>query len=428
MKRKIIAITLIMVFFTTLAASAGIPYNPKPNTSKVKFKDVSAKHWAKNTIYKLAAQKNKTFSGYPDETFKPDANMTRAEFITALVRTLGYPASNETLATFQDVYSDHWASKYIGMAQQRGIIEPNDYGDTLRPDEIITRLEACKMLINSYQRTKLAVNDNSITMYPTFKDAAGLSQKDKKIVHILARKGILKGYDNGIAGLKYYATRAELAAFILRFIENSDKLENYIVTQEDTQERKAHYVGSYWTTYNELLPEYTKTVKGNYARNPELTEKINSLEFFHLDKSYNGKYKSHFNKLNAKYKKYGNPFDINLNDANVIALNVTVTYKGKIKVGWVYDSEKFLRSAEIFDDKHKELGYGEIKDVYAEQHLDASLAEKLNPLNNFTESSRTRTYSLIGFVKQLPTTGKISIPGGRSMPNATDDRVLNIIY
>jgi len=424
---KKIAACMLFILILTATVYASIPYNPNPSTSKIKFMDVSDKHWAKSTIYKLAGQSAKVISGYPDGTFKPDANMTRAEFVTVLIRTLGYSVSEEVYSTYKDVPLKHWASKYIGIAQQRGIIETTDYGGSFKPDEMINRFEACKMLINSYSRAKLVVNDSSVTMYPVFKDAQKLDQKNKKIVQILYKRGILAGYEDNTAGINKYATRAELAAFILRFIVNSDKLENYIVTADDTAQIKPYVDGSgFYNTYKILLPEYTKTVQGYAAKNPELKERINYLEWFHVDKNYNGKHKSFFDKLKKVYAKRGNEFKLDLNNTNVVALNVTISYSGKIDGYWVYDSSSMLRTALVNDHI-----YGTIEPIattYSEIDLESNLNNKVNELDMIKENTRVRTYTLYAFYPKLLTSGTIQIDGGRSMPDTLDYRALIIHY
>ncbi|KHE69381.1 S-layer homology domain-containing protein, partial [Halobacillus sp. BBL2006] len=58
-------------------------YDLKGSTSD-RFKDVPLYHWAQDYINTLAA--NKITIGYPDGTFKPDNNTTRAEFAMFLAR------------------------------------------------------------------------------------------------------------------------------------------------------------------------------------------------------------------------------------------------------------------------------------------------------------------------------------------------------
>ncbi|MGE5472710.1 MAG: S-layer homology domain-containing protein [Ignavibacteriales bacterium] len=427
MKKKVLAVCLMLLMFST-PTYASIEYNPKPNIIGVNFNDIPANHWAKSTIIKLAAQKSKILGGYPDGTFRPDQNMSRAEFMTALVRTMGYTVSQEVYSTYTDVPVGHWASKYIGIAQQKGIAEPDDYGERLKPEEIISRFEACRMLINCFSKTKAVVNDNTVTMYPVFKDAQKLDQKHKKAVYILYKKGILKGYEDNTAGLNRYATRAELAAFIMRFIENADKLENYSVSPEDIQERKPFYnTNGEYVTYIDMLPDTTKTVKGWTIRNPELTEQINWLEWEHIDKNYNGKYKNFIMQAAKRMKIFKNPFSINFNNTNIIVINVTVSYTGEIPSNgsWNYDYAKLLRNVLFHDNS---ISYNSLKYTCSLEEMNAWYYGKATNLGCFTNKVKTQTYTLIVFSNNLPTTGEVKLYGGRDTVNATDYRCMVINY
>ena len=59
------------------------------------------------------------FSGYPDNTFKPDRHITRAEFTVVLVSV--FDSAIDTDITFEDV-ANHWAKEYISKAAAQGII------------------------------------------------------------------------------------------------------------------------------------------------------------------------------------------------------------------------------------------------------------------------------------------------------------------
>jgi len=66
-------------------------------------------------------------TGYPDGTFRPEAQITRAEFAAVAVRVKGMEAVAEAskgLPTgFTDVPAEHWASGYVGTAAKLGIVE-----------------------------------------------------------------------------------------------------------------------------------------------------------------------------------------------------------------------------------------------------------------------------------------------------------------
>ena len=107
---------------------------------KSSFKDVSSKDWFNNYIAYL--EKYKVISGYDDKTFKPDEQITRAEFVTMCMRfyEIDAKAAAAKKNIFNDVPKSHWASGYIYSAIGMGWI--NGYSDgTFKPDSNITRAE-----------------------------------------------------------------------------------------------------------------------------------------------------------------------------------------------------------------------------------------------------------------------------------------------
>ncbi len=81
--------------------------------------------------------------------FNPDNTITRAEYAAIVCRALGLEnaANGAKGATrFVDVAADHWASGYINLATQNGII--NGYGDgNFGPEDKVTYEQAVKMLV-----------------------------------------------------------------------------------------------------------------------------------------------------------------------------------------------------------------------------------------------------------------------------------------
>lgn len=90
-------------------------------------------------------------AGYPDGTFQPARTLTRAEVAKIIVLAhLG--EQGETLAgylkgaySFSDVPADHWASGYIKLAQNLGVIAGYPDG-TFKPLNMVTHIELVKML------------------------------------------------------------------------------------------------------------------------------------------------------------------------------------------------------------------------------------------------------------------------------------------
>ncbi|WP_019139355.1 S-layer homology domain-containing protein [Peptoniphilus timonensis] len=93
-------------------------------------------------------------SGYTNGKFNPNANMTREEFaqmISKYVSENVKKAEGNTLISFKDVSDKHWSKSAIQDALERGIIKGYEDG-TFRGDKDITRAEAVRMLNRTFDR------------------------------------------------------------------------------------------------------------------------------------------------------------------------------------------------------------------------------------------------------------------------------------
>jgi len=91
------------------------------------------------------------FKGYEDGTFKPEGEITRAEFAAIVVRLLGQEAqANGAKASTQfiDVPADHWAAGYVNIAVQAGVI--NGYGNgNFGPEDLVEYQDAITMMVRA---------------------------------------------------------------------------------------------------------------------------------------------------------------------------------------------------------------------------------------------------------------------------------------
>ena len=107
------------------------------------FSDVLPNDWYNTAVSTMVNMG--IIQGYEDGTFRPNANITRAEFATIAARFLasGYEVEDDL---FGDIAA-HWARESINDAAMAGWI--NGYEDgTFRPDAAITRAEAVTMVNN----------------------------------------------------------------------------------------------------------------------------------------------------------------------------------------------------------------------------------------------------------------------------------------
>ncbi|MFC1568065.1 S-layer homology domain-containing protein [Candidatus Margulisiibacteriota bacterium] len=123
---------------------------------KLAFSDVSAKHWA--APYVARAAELGVVLGYPDGTFKPKNNITRAEGVAMIARFAGIPKINYT-GQFPDVPSRHWAAEIISGAHWEGILVYLE-NKNFELKRLLTRAETVEMLYRtSYVRDEVLAKD-----------------------------------------------------------------------------------------------------------------------------------------------------------------------------------------------------------------------------------------------------------------------------
>ena len=164
-----------------------------------------AGHWAQADIQKLFEAG--AISGYPDKSFKPNNNITRAEFAVTLVKALNLaPQSGKV---FNDT-ANHWAKDFIATAQAYGII--SGYSDTeFGPNDKITREQMAVMVVKA---ADLTATDNA----KTFTDSAKVSAWAKDAVIAASSNGIISGYPDGSFKPQANATRAEAVTIIVKIL------------------------------------------------------------------------------------------------------------------------------------------------------------------------------------------------------------------
>lgn len=129
------------------------------------YSDVKVTDWYHDPIPFLS--KHKIIEGYPDGTFRPEEPITRAEFSAIASRFSNVSGGN---SNFSDVPSSHWAKRYIDFAYKEGWITGYPDG-TFRPDRNITRAEAVIMVNKVLNRSadKKYV-DNNLALLVRFTD------------------------------------------------------------------------------------------------------------------------------------------------------------------------------------------------------------------------------------------------------------------
>lgn len=126
----------------------------QPGEVAIQFKD-EIPEWAKEAI--SALQKRGILSGYEDGRFAPEDKVTRGQFITMLYRLMPYYQieaetllKNKNCQVHSDVPEAHFAYKPVCFASYYGWEKGLTLeGDTLLPDNVLTRQEAAQLLYNA---------------------------------------------------------------------------------------------------------------------------------------------------------------------------------------------------------------------------------------------------------------------------------------
>lgn len=168
------------------------------------FNDISG-HWAEKEILEM---KNRgIIDGFEDGSFRPDAEITRAQFVKIL--SGAFQISESTGSIFSDVPTEEWYAGYVYGALEAGVI--NGVSDTeFAPETEITRQDAGVIIYRMLRfevKTELA-----------FADAAEIAPYAQEAIASLSHYGILNGYD-GRFNPNGHLTRAEAAALLSRAAE-----------------------------------------------------------------------------------------------------------------------------------------------------------------------------------------------------------------
>lgn len=174
------------------------------------FKDVT-QDWAKDAISGLGARG--IVKGVGDGEFNPKGQVTRAEFITMLMKML--ELSDESATTsFSDVKQGEWYHGNIATAQKLGIVNGKPDG-TFGVHENITREDMAVMVYKAIQRKQLALPSGETT---AFKDEASIANYAKQAVETIRGAGIINGVGNDEFAPKKNASRAEAAVMIYKLL------------------------------------------------------------------------------------------------------------------------------------------------------------------------------------------------------------------
>ena len=185
-----------------------------------------ADHWAADMI-DIAVSKG-WVNGYPDNTFKPDNTLTRADFVTLLARLSGETLDSAASSPFPDVPVNEYYAASVSWAVSAGIISGFEDG-TFRPTDAITREQMAHImtLYLKHKGMQIQSSDDAAALIPDLDQIQSWAKDD---VLFCYANGLLNGRGEGFVP-QGNATRAEACTILLRM---HDFIHAHPVQPEET--------------------------------------------------------------------------------------------------------------------------------------------------------------------------------------------------
>ena len=205
MKRMLSALLAVLMVFSMTSAILA---------ANVTFTDV-ANHWGWTRGYIPYLVEKDVLNGYKQNDgtykFKPDGEVTRAEFIKMLDETFGLLETKKV--SYSDVSESDWFYPYFAKAAAQGYAL--DYGTSADPNGKLTRQEATALLV---RYLGLSTKDKASTSQ--FTDYTTISKDFRDYVLTAAKADLINGYeqDDGSYMFKPFntLTRAEALTILYR--------------------------------------------------------------------------------------------------------------------------------------------------------------------------------------------------------------------
>lgn len=237
------------------------------------FTDVSG-HWAESEI--AYARENGFANGYSDGSFRPDGEITRAEFAKLIVSSVC-----ENLGIDTEIYADdsHWASEYYNFAVlsgmwtpseelsydgvSPGIFEGENYNYPIKRWEMAYILYGC--LTNVF-----SANSEGGADYPDMEETrTRYGETVTGAIRTCIGEGLLTGDENGRFNAAKNGTRAQAVTIVNRVDRLIKNIMKELAEQTDAAQK--------------LVDEKVKTYEAIPEGHPRVTVEIEGGKSFTIE-------------------------------------------------------------------------------------------------------------------------------------------------
>lgn len=180
------------------------------------FADVKKDDWHYNCVKYV--YENNLMQG-TGNGFEPESKMSRAMLVTVLYR-MAKPESVESTHNFKDVAKGQWYSDAVAWAAANGIVSGISATE-FAPDSDISR-EQMALIIYRFAKMQ-GYNVSNVADISSFADTADVSDWALDAIRWANKTELVNGTSETTLSPKATATRAQVAAILMRFCENVAK-------------------------------------------------------------------------------------------------------------------------------------------------------------------------------------------------------------
>jgi len=222
-------------------------------------------HWARSCITQL--RDRDIIKGYPDNTFRPNREVTRAEFAAMVNQAFPNRPVTRSAITFRDVGNDFWGRDAIAQAYRTNFLTgyPNRI---FNPNQAIPRVQVLIALAAGLDYTPTLPIENTLGI---FRDRANIPDYARNNLAAATEKGLVVNYPR-VAQLNpnQRATRGEVAAFFCQALGLGGIGANYVAQPQPPTAQQQELRGVWLTNIDSDVLFSQGELEGAIARLDQL--------------------------------------------------------------------------------------------------------------------------------------------------------------
>jgi len=355
-----------------------------PPVKAQNYSDIQG-HWAEQCIQGLTQQG--VVSGYPDQTFKPNNVITRAEYAAMIDQAFPNTSLERNAINFKDVSASYWGQDAIQNTYRKGFLSGYP-GQVFKPNDLIVRVEAFVALASGLDYESPASPESLLNA--TYTDAQEIPEYAEGKIAAATKKGILISPPKPnmrLMGPTDPATRAQVAAALCqvknvsgvpnRYVVNAQQPEDnspIALSQTCTNEAVAYTVNypQGWVTNSGSVVEQCKVFDPESISLPEQSESFDEAVHIRVDQVPFERVASEDNQTSQELSRRQTTIDgyqavvvenkatgIGLIPEGVRSYLYFVNLDGQTLIGTTYDmqGQRYQRNKKVLDQMMNSLSF-----------------------------------------------------------------------